>query len=145
MAAGQKLLTDEEEVLTANRTFYTALHALDMSLMAQVWLHAAWVKCLHPGWDLLMGWGEVGGSWEEIFRSTDQMMVSISRPLVHVAGDVAWISCLENVTTTSQNDFSSAMVEATNIFFRRQGRWFLVHHQSTPLADPPPEASAPVQ
>ncbi len=99
MAASPRLQTDEEEVLAANRTFYTALHTLDMSLMAQVWLHADWVKCLHPGWDLLVGWDEVRGSWEEIFRSTEQMMVSISRPLVHVAGDVAWISCLENVTT----------------------------------------------
>ena len=108
-----------------------------MSLMAQVWLHADWVKCLHPGWDLLVGWDEVQGSWEEIFRSTEQMMVSISRPLVHVAGDVAWISCLENVTTAYQNDISSALVEATNIFLRRQGRWLLVHHHTTPLAAAP--------
>jgi ketosteroid isomerase-like protein len=73
------------------------------------------------------------------------MMVSIGRPLVHVAGDVAWVSCLENVTTANRNDFSSAMIEATNIFQRRQGRWLMVHHHSTPLAEPPPEASAPVQ
>ncbi|HXW16099.1 MAG TPA: nuclear transport factor 2 family protein [Terriglobia bacterium] len=145
MAASQKLLTDEEEVLAANRTFYTALHTLDISLMAQVWLHENWVKCLHPGWDLLLGWDEVHGSWEEIFRSTDQMMVSISRPLVHVAGDVAWVSCLENVTTASPKNFSSALVEATNIFQRRQGRWLLVHHHTTPLAQPPPDANAPVQ
>jgi ketosteroid isomerase-like protein len=145
MAAGQKLLTDEEEVLTANRTLYTALHSLDMTLMSQVWLHADWVKCLHPGWDLLVGWDEVQGSWQEIFRSTEQMMVSVSRPLVHVAGDVAWISCLENVTTAYQNDFTSALVEATNIFQRHQGRWLLVHHHTTPLATPPPDASAPVQ
>ena len=145
MATPQKLLTDEEEVLAANRTFYVALHSLDMTLMAQVWLHEDWVKCLHPGWDLLMGWDEVRGSWEGIFHSTDQMMMSITRPLVHVAGDVAWISCLENVTTASQNDFSSALVEATNIFQRRQGRWFLVHHHCTPLAGPSPDSSAAVQ
>ena len=145
MASSQKLLTDEEEVLAVNRTFYTALHTLDMSLMAQVWLREDWVKCLHPGWDLLVGWDEVHRSWEEIFRSTEQMMVSISRPLVHVAGDVAWISCLENVTTAYQNDFSSALVEATNIFQRRQGRWLLVHHHTTPLAQPPPDANAPIQ
>jgi ketosteroid isomerase-like protein len=145
MAAPQNLQTDEEEVLAANRTFYAALHTLDMSLMAQVWLHADWVKCLHPGWDLLMGWDEVGRSWEEIFRSTEQMMVSITRPLVHVAGDVAWISCLENVTTAYQNDFSTAMVEATNIFVRRSGRWLLVHRHTTPLPEPPPDASTPVQ
>ena len=145
MAAPQRLQTDEEEVLTANRMFYAALHALDISQMAQVWWHADWVRCLHPGWELLMGWNEVRGSWEEIFRSTEQMMVSISRPLVHVAGDVAWVSCLENVTTAYQNDISSALVEATNIFQRRQGRWLMVHHHTTPLAGPSPDESAPVQ
>jgi ketosteroid isomerase-like protein len=145
MSTTPKIQTDEEEVLTANRTFYLALHTLDMSLMAQVWLHADWVKCLHPGWDLLVGWVEVGASWEEIFHSTQQMMVSITRPLIHVAGDVAWISCMENVTSASQNDFSTALVEATNIFVRRDGHWLIVHHHTTPLAQPPPDASVPVQ
>ena len=145
MAAPQKLQTDEEEVVTANRAFYTALHALDIALMDEAWMHTDWVKCLHPGWDLLVGWDEVRRSWEEIFRSTEQIMVSVSRPLVHVTGDVGWISCLENVTTANRNDFSSALVEATNIFQRRQGRWYLVHHHTTPLTQPPPDASGPVQ
>jgi ketosteroid isomerase-like protein len=73
------------------------------------------------------------------------MMVSISRTLVHVAGDVAWVSCLENVTTAFKNEFNSALVEATNIFQRRQGRWLLVRHHTTPLVGPAPDASAPVQ
>jgi ketosteroid isomerase-like protein len=145
MVASPKLQTDEEEVLNANRTFYSALHSLDISLMAQVWAHEDWIRCLHPGWDLLVGWDEVQRSWREIFKSTDQMMVSISRTLVHVAGDVAWVSCLENVTSASQNDFSSALVEATNIFQRRQARWLLVHHHTTPLVAPPPDANSPVQ
>ena len=145
MASPQKLLVDEEEVLNANRTFYAALHSLDISFMAQVWSHEDWVKCLHPGWDLLVGWEEVRESWEKIFRSTDQMMVSVSRALVHVAGDTAWVSCLENITTAFQNDFSTALVEATNIFQRRQGRWLMVHHHTTPLAQPPPDASVPLQ
>jgi ketosteroid isomerase-like protein len=145
MAASQRLLVDEEEVSNANRKFYAALHALDLSLMAQAWAHEDWVKCLHPGWDLLVGWEEVRESWEKIFRSTDQMMVSVSRALVHVAGDTAWVSCLENITTAFQNDFSTALVEATNIFQRRQGRWLMVHHHTTPLAQPPPDAPGPLQ
>lgn len=145
MDAGQKLQSDEEAVLAANRTFYAALHALDLSLMTEVWLHADWVKCLHPGWDLLMGWDEVQGSWQEIFRSTEQMMVSVTRPLIQVVGNVAWISCLENVTTAYENDFTSALVEATNIFLRHDGRWLLVHHHTTPLAEPPPDSTTPVQ
>ncbi len=145
MAATQGLQTEEEQVLTANRTFYAALHKLDLSLMTQVWMHAEWVKCLHPGWELLIGWDYVRGSWEEIFRSTEQMMVSVTRPLVHVAGNAAWVCCLESVTTASQNNVSSTLIEATNIFLRRDGRWLMVHHHTTPLTEPPPEATAPVQ
>lgn len=145
MAAFQRLQTDEEEVLSANRTFYAALHSLDLSQMAQVWSHEDWIRCIHPGWDLLVGWDEVQGSWQEIFSSTDQMMVSISRTLVHVAGDAAWVSCLENVTTAFQNQFNSVLVEATNIFQRSQGRWLMVHHHTTPLVGPPPDALAPIQ
>jgi ketosteroid isomerase-like protein len=145
MATPQGLQTDEEEVLAANRAFYAALHNLDMPLMAQAWLHTDWVKCMHPGWDLLVGWDEIQASWDNIFRSTDRMMVSISRPLVHVAGDVAWVSCLEHVTAAQQNDLSTALVEATNIFLRREGRWLLVHRHTTPLVSPSPDATTRVQ
>jgi ketosteroid isomerase-like protein len=145
MATPQVLQTDEEEVLAANRAFYAALHNLDMPLMAQAWLHTDWVKCMHPGWDLLMGWDEIQASWENIFRSTDRMMVSISRPLVRVAGDVAWVACLEHVTVAQQNNLSTALVEATNIFLRREGRWLLVHRHTTPLVSPSPDATTTVQ
>jgi ketosteroid isomerase-like protein len=133
MATQRQLETDEEEVLAANRLFYEALRALDPEQMDAVWLHEDWVKCLHPGWELLLGWEEVQRSWVEIFRSTTRMLVSISRPLVHVAGDTAWVSCLQNVITTYKEGFSSAQVEATNIFVRHLGRWLMVHHHTTPL------------
>jgi len=34
-----------------------------------------------------------------------------------------------------ETDFTTARVEATNIFVRRQGRWRMVHHHTTPLPD----------
>lgn len=146
MAALQKLQTDEEQVLAANREFYSALNSLNASMMKQLWLQEDWVMCLHPGWELLVGWEEVEASWDEIFRSTEQMMVSVTRVLVHVAGDMAWISCLENVTTASKTEASSALVEATNIYQRHQGRWLMVHHHTTPLIqEQPPETFAPLQ
>ena len=146
MAALQKLQTDEEQVVIANRDFYSALNSLDAAMMKQMWLQEDWVMCLHPGWELLVGWEEVQASWDEIFRSTEQMMVSVTRTLVHVMGDMAWISCLENVTTASKTEVSSALVEATNIYQRHQGRWLMVHHHTTPLMqEQPPEASTPVQ
>lgn len=128
-----RLETDEEEVLTANQVFYRALQSLDLAQMEAVWWHEDWVRCLHPGWDLIQGWEEVQESWANIFRSTAQMRVAVSRPLVHVVGDTAWVSCVENVTSTFEGGFETALIETTNIFVRRDGQWRMAHHHTTPL------------
>jgi ketosteroid isomerase-like protein len=101
--------------------------------MEQIWWHEDWVKCLHPGWDLIVGWEDVRESWATIFRSTLQMRVAISRALAEVHGDTAWVSCIEHVTSAFEGGFSTALVEATNIFIRRNGEWRMVHHHTTPL------------
>lgn len=137
MSSTSMLRTDEEEVVIANRAFYQALRDLDLSPMEAIWLHEDWVKCLHPGWELLIGWEEVRQSWQDIFRNTQQMLVSISRCLVRVSGDTAWVSCLENVTYAYEGGFNSALVEATNIFVRRRGKWLMVHRHTTPLPASP--------
>ncbi|MGB7590631.1 MAG: nuclear transport factor 2 family protein [Terriglobia bacterium] len=124
---------EEEKVLAANLAFYEAMRSLDMARMEAVWLQEDWVRCLHPGWELLLGWEEVQRSWAAIFQSTGQMLISISRPLVQIVGDTAWVSCLEDVTVTQADGFSSALIETTNIFVRHRGRWLLVHRHTTPL------------
>ncbi|MGH9355375.1 MAG: YybH family protein [Terriglobia bacterium] len=124
---------DEQEVLAANEAFYRAVQTLDLKLMGGTWWHDEWVQCLHPGWPIVRGWEEVLQSWAEIFRSTGQLSISVSRSVVRVLGDAAWVSCLEQVTTALDGDFVSARVETTNIFARRQGRWKVVHHHTTPL------------
>jgi ketosteroid isomerase-like protein len=125
--------TEEEKVLAANLAFYEALQSLRLPRMEAVWLQEDWVRCLHPGWELLLGWEEVQKSWAAIFQSTLQMLISVSRPLVHVAGDTAWVSCLEDVTTAQADGVSSALIEATNIFVRQRNRWMLVHRHTTAL------------
>jgi ketosteroid isomerase-like protein len=134
--------TEEQEVMSANRAFYQALEALDFAKMAAVWLHEDWVECLHPGWDLIEGWEEIQESWTNIFRSTRSLRVSISRPLIRVLGESAWVSCLENVTSTYDEGFSTAVIETTNIFVRRDGRWLMVHHHTTPLPDRLPSGTS---
>ncbi len=142
MPATARLQTDEQEVLAVNQAFYEALQALDLEKMDAVWWHEDWVKCLHPGWDLIQGWDEVRESWASIFRSTAYMRVTISRPLVQVLGDAAWVSCIENVTSTSEEGFTTALIEATNIFVRRNGRWRMVHHHAAPLPDRVPSGTS---
>jgi ketosteroid isomerase-like protein len=135
MSTTRILQTDEAEVLAANLAFYSALEELDLARMSPLWWHEDWVSCVHPGWDLLLGWEEVQESWGNIFRSTKQMRVSVARPLVHVQGDVGWVCCLENVTSTYESGFETGMVETTNLFVRRNGEWRMAHHHSTLLPD----------
>jgi len=135
MPTQPRLETDEREVLASNQAFYQALQSLDLGQMEAAWLQEDWVRCLHPGWDLITGWENVRESWANIFRSTGQMHVDISRTLVHVQGEVAWVSCIESVTSAFEGGFSTAMVEATNIFVRHGGAWRIVHHHTTPLPD----------
>ena len=133
MVPSPKLETDENELMASNRAFYEALHTLAVDRMDALWWHEEWTSCLHPGWDLILGWEDIHESWANIFRSTLQMLVSISRSLVHVHGDVGWVSCIENVTSTYEGGFETAMIEATNIFVRRGGEWRLAHRQTTVL------------
>jgi len=124
---------DESSVLAANTAFYEALESLTLAQMDSLWLHEEWVKCLHPGWDLLVGWEEIRRSWKQIFQSTVRMLVAVTRASAYVSGDTAWVSCLANITYAGRENFSTALVEATNIFVRRQGQWLMVHHHTTAL------------
>jgi ketosteroid isomerase-like protein len=137
-----RLETDEREVLMANQAFYQALQSLDLAKMDAAWWHEEWVRCLHPGWELITGWEEVRESWASIFGSTARMRIVVSRPLVHVVGDTAWVSCVENVTTTYEGGFETALIESTNIYVRRGGEWRLAHHHTSPLPERVPEGTS---
>src|SRR5712691_11632654 len=117
--AAPQLDSPEEAVRDTNRRFYQAFAALDMEQMDAVWLQEDWVECVHPGWDLMLGWEEVRESWARIFASTQRMKVEISSVWVRVEGDVAWVACTEHVTSTFERGFDQALVQATNIFVRR--------------------------
>jgi ketosteroid isomerase-like protein len=123
----------EEKVLAANRNFYTALEELDLEAMDEVWLHEDWVRCVHPGWELLEGWEEVRESWQRIFNNTRRMKVAVSDVRVHLEPGVAVVVCVEQVTSSFATGFSTAWVQATNIFFERGGGWRLVHHHASPI------------
>jgi uncharacterized protein (TIGR02246 family) len=142
MPAPQTLQTDEAEVLAALQAFYEALGDLNLEKMTARWWQEDWVSCLHPGWDLLIGWEEIQESFRNIFRSTTQMRIVITRPIVRVRGDVAWVSCIESVTSTYDSGFETAMIEATNIVVRRNGEWRMAHHHSTVLPDRVPSGAS---
>ena len=148
--AAQKLETPEQAVRQANRKFYQAFAALSLEQMDEVWLHEDWIECVHPGWDLLLGWEEVRESWARIFAGTQRMKIEITSVWVRVEGAVAWVACTEQVTSSFERGFDQALVQATNLFVLREvpdegpaGRtrpvWKMVAHHASPLpvGEPP--------
>lgn len=124
---------DDAAVREANRGFYEALEHLDLHAMERVWLTEDWVTCIHPGWEMIIGWPNIRRSWALIFENTQAMRIILTDLSVHVIGDVAWVTCLENIAAYHDGGMSPGLAQATNIFLRRQGEWFLVHHHASPV------------
>ena len=47
----------------ANKGFYAAFESLDIRKMDAVWVQKDHVKCVHPGWEIRIGWPDVRDSW----------------------------------------------------------------------------------
>ena len=125
--------SDEQAVLEASQAFYAAIQSLDTERMERLWLQDERSRCVHPGWDVLEGWEEIRQSWANIFRNTKRMQVRVSQLSVQVVGDLAWACCVEDITYASEGGFGTALVGATNIFLRLNGRWLMVQHHASQL------------
>ena len=126
----------KSQLREANERFYRALETLDLAAMERLWLHAPWVRCIHPGWDVLVGWEGVYESWRQIFASKAWIRVTATQVQVEVFGDVALVGCAENITTGQDGEVVVAVAQATNLFMRTADGWRLIHHHAS---------SAPVQ
>ncbi len=123
---------EEEAVRLANQAFYRAFESLELSRMDEVWAHDSLVTCVHPGWPLAEGWPAVRQSWDTIFRNTPEIRFEVSEERIDVRGDLAWVVCVERV---SSGDDRGA-VQATNVLRRASGRWLLVHHHGSAYVAP---------
>ena len=122
---------EEEQVLEANQHFYTALQKLSLEEMETVWLQEDWVRCVHPGWEILEGWEAIRGSWQQIFESTQFMHIVMAVQSIRVENSLAWVCCTEKISSAAAGRFDSDFIQTTNIFKRQNGAWYLVHHHAS--------------
>ena len=101
-----------------------------------MWLQEEWVRCVHPGWELLEGWEAVHESWQQIFENTKFMKITVAVQSVRVEKTTAWVCCTEKVSSAAEGRFETAFAQATNIFRLQNGSWFLVHHHASHLPAP---------
>ena len=120
-----------EDVEQANASFYQAFETLDLARMDLVWAHGPHVKCVHPGWPILIGWAAVRASWEAIFQNTEEMRFTLSDVRAAAGGDLAWVTCTENIFSEVQGRLAVTSVLATNLFERGADGWRMVHHHAS--------------
>jgi len=122
-----------QEVTQANRKFYEAFESLDIAKMDEVWAHLEYVTCVHPGWTLRSEWPAVRDSWVLIFNNTFSMKFELTESIVQVAGDMAWVICVENITSQQSDEPQQVRVLATNLFERIGDEWLMIHHHGSPI------------
>ena len=130
--ADQAVSDPREALRESNAAFYRAVEELNVSDMERLWLHESWVRCIHPGWDLLVGWEVIRQSWEQIFSGTSWIRVTPTSVDIQLLGDVGMVGCAENITATSDGDVGVAVAQATNLFLRTADGWRMFHHHSSP-------------
>lgn len=134
LTEGRSVLKQRIEAVTkANQTFYEAFESLDIAKMDEVWMHQEYVTCIHPGWTLRSGWPAVRDSWVLIFNNTFSMKFELSEVMVQVAGDMAWVVCVEHITTQQSEESQEAKVLATNLFELIGDEWLMIHHHGSPV------------
>lgn len=156
--------TDVEQVELANTAFYEALERGDFDELSDIWLDAdaapepdddpddrgieddpqddrAAISCVHPGWPVLTGRGEVLRSYALIMANTEYIQFFLTDVHVGVAGDTALVTCTENILSGGPppegggelGPLVGQLVVATNVFRRTVDGWKLWSHHASPV------------
>ncbi|MFE7129593.1 nuclear transport factor 2 family protein [Streptomyces sp. NPDC057638] len=131
--------TDIEQVEEANTTFYETMERGDFDRLSELWLDDD-VSCVHPGWPVLSGRGEVLRSYALIMANTEYIQFFLTDVKVSLAGDTALVTCTENILSGGPAEdggelgpLVGQLVVATNIFRRTPDGWKLWSHHGSPV------------
>ena len=127
-------MTEKEAVERANTAFYKAFQTMDKDAMAECWARREQDICIHPGWEVLWGWEAIQSSWDAIFENSGYMRFELSDLAIECLGDVARLTCLENIYSVVEEATTHAQVAATNLFLRTEDGWRMILHHGSPVA-----------
>jgi hypothetical protein len=82
-----------EQVRDANKKFYHAFEQYDIEAMEAIWSKADYVKCIHPGWNALIGWNAIRESWETSFRKAVVMRFTLRNVQIDSASGTSQLLC----------------------------------------------------
>ncbi|MFD5348590.1 nuclear transport factor 2 family protein [Streptomyces anulatus] len=133
---------DIAEVEAANTAFYEALERGDYDELSDRWLPGEdlTVSCVHPGWPVLTGRGDVLRSYALIMANTEYIQFFLTDVNVSMTGDTALVTCTENILSGGPAEEGNALgplvgqlVVATNVFRRTADGWKLWSHHGSPV------------
>ena len=120
------------ELLFVNDAFYLAFHNRDVESMDRLWARQVTVSCAHPGWRTLVGRSQVMASWRGIFGHADSPAIVARGAEARGQGGAGLVTCYEVLGDT--------VLSATNVYFREQDEWRIVHHHASQCREVPPAA-----
>jgi len=129
----------------AEQVFYRAFETTDLALMGAVWLDSDTVGCIHPGSDLLTGYGAVLASWRGILSGAERPTLRWRVLDRQHTADLA-LHLVEEQIGPRGADAETGLnrILATNVYRRTTAGWRMVlHHASLPLMPPRSKASEP--
>ncbi|MEV4170066.1 MULTISPECIES: nuclear transport factor 2 family protein [unclassified Nonomuraea] len=130
---------DTAAIETVNQEFYAAIESADLDKMTEIWAEDSTddqVSCVHPGWTLLTGRSEVLRSWALIMANTTYIQFVLTDVNTTVLGDVAVLTCVENILTAGEEgeaSFAAGKVVASNVYIRTSQGWRLWMHHGSPV------------
>ncbi|MFE3742945.1 nuclear transport factor 2 family protein [Streptomyces sp. NPDC059134] len=135
-------LTERERVERANTTFYEAMERGDLEALSGLWLDGedSGVSCVHPGWPVLSGRGDVLRSYALIMAHTEYIQFFLTDVAVSVNADTAVVTCTENILSGGPAESAGELgplvgqlVVATNVFRRTPEGWKVWSHHGSPV------------
>lgn len=138
---------DVAEVESVNSEFYDAFETTDYDRMGALWVDGGdgdSAACVHPGWAMLRGRQAVMRSWAVIFANTPYIQFVLTDVSTEVTGDVAVVTCVENILTALPDEPGSeapvgalggGRVAATNVFRRTDEGWRMWLHHGSPVLE----------
>ncbi|AWL39167.1 MULTISPECIES: nuclear transport factor 2 family protein [unclassified Streptomyces] len=133
---------DVRAVEEANTAFYEAVERGDLDALSGLWLPGEdlTVSCVHPGWPVLSGRGEVLRSYALIMANTEYIQFFLTDVQVAMTGDTALVTCTENILSGGPAEEGDALgplvgqlVVASNVFRHTPDGWKLWSHHGSPV------------
>ena len=124
----------EDEIRQASEQFYAALNRAldgDSSPMEEIWSLGSDLSAMHPFGGRMVGWEEVGASWEQAAQAFSGGQVALDEMVVvPISEDAAYTLGTEHGEARIGDQTVGIDWRVTNIYRREADGWKIVHHHT---------------